>query len=389
MVTAKVGFSKKSSDPEFDEYIRHFSALEQSTEKLLKDTKVFGDAVITLFTASHGFATHFSAIFTPLGSEHGLTSKHPDCAVTFENTPPFLTQMEELRSAITPELELIESRITAPLKEFQGVLRTIRKCITKRDHKLIDYDRYNNSLTKLRDKKEKSLSDEKNLFKLEQDFENATNEYDYINNQMKSDLPRFMQLATHFIDPLFHSFYYMQLNIYYIMLEKINSFAEGRYDVTNVPGAQISDDYEQKRTDAWSTIEDMNITKRILSTSKLVQQNRTNGGGSSTLGRSTSMATTSSAVSSARGMPPSSGAAPSFVKKPPPPPPGSSAEHAPPPPYSAGENSASMVAAAAAKRPPPPPPIKPKPKMEPPKEYVTALYDFDAQADGEDRKSVV
>lgn len=31
---------------------------------------------------------------------------------------------------------------------------------------LIDYDRYNNSLTKLRDKKEKSLSDEKNLFKV-------------------------------------------------------------------------------------------------------------------------------------------------------------------------------------------------------------------------------
>jgi len=31
---------------------------------------------------------------------------------------------------------------------------------------LVDYDRFNNSLTKLRDKKEKSLSDEKNLFKV-------------------------------------------------------------------------------------------------------------------------------------------------------------------------------------------------------------------------------
>jgi amphiphysin len=30
----------------------------------------------------------------------------------------------------------------------------------------VDYDRFNNSLTKLRDKKEKSLSDEKNLFKV-------------------------------------------------------------------------------------------------------------------------------------------------------------------------------------------------------------------------------
>jgi hypothetical protein len=90
--------------------------------------------------------------------------------------------MEELQSAVAPELDLIESRISTPLREFQAVLKTIRKTITKRDHKvcarplynyhstdhaqLVDYDRFNNSLTKLRDKKEKSLSDEKNLFKV-------------------------------------------------------------------------------------------------------------------------------------------------------------------------------------------------------------------------------
>ena len=38
--------------------------------------------------------------------------------------------------------------------------------ILKRLCQLVDYDRFNNSLTKLRDKKEKSLNDEKNLFKV-------------------------------------------------------------------------------------------------------------------------------------------------------------------------------------------------------------------------------
>jgi hypothetical protein len=46
------------------------------------------------------------------------------------------------------------------------MLKRVRKAITKRDHKLVDYDRFNNSYTKLRDKKEKSLNDEKNLFKV-------------------------------------------------------------------------------------------------------------------------------------------------------------------------------------------------------------------------------
>ncbi|KAH7906321.1 hypothetical protein BJ138DRAFT_1071871 [Hygrophoropsis aurantiaca] len=381
LVTSKVGFAKNSSDPEFDDYNRHFISLEKATEKLLKDTKLFSEAVINLFTSTSGFANHFNFIFSPLSSELTLASKHPGAAATIANTPPYATQMDELRSAISPELELIESRVMGPVKEFQGVLKVIRKTITKRDHKLVDYDRFNNSLTKLRDKKEKSLSDEKNLFKLEQDFEVATNEYDYINNSLKTELPQFMQLATQFIDPLFHSFFYMQLNIYYLFLEKLNSFAEGRYDTTNVPGSQIQADYEDKRTDAWSQIEDMNITKRMISTAKLVQAHR--GSEGSSIGRSPSVATTSSSASTSRGMPPPSRAAPSFVKKAPPPPPGQQAHAAPPPPYTASSNGSSAASAAATKRPPPPPPLKPKPKPEPAVEYVTALYDFDAQTAGD------
>lgn len=382
-VTSKTGFSKTSSDPEFDELNRHFAVLEKATEKLLKDTKAFTEAVKALFTSANAFANHFNFLFSPISGELSLGSKHPSAADTINNTPDYAKYMDELRTTISPELELIESRVVGPLKEFQGVLKIIRKTITKRDHKLVDYDRYNNSLTKLRDKKEKSLSDEKNLFKLEQDFEVATNEYDYINNALKEDLPRFMQLATHFIDPLFHSFYYMQLNIYYLLLEKLHTFAEGRYDVSNVPGSQIQSDYEGKRTDAWSQIEELNIAKRIISTSKLVQSNRS--ATSPSVGRAPSVMTTSSTASAATRNLPSSlhaTAPPSYTKKPPPPP---ASQPAAPPPYTPSASSASSngtSAAAAAKRPPPPPPpLKPKPKPEP--EYVTALYDFDAQAEGD------
>lgn len=381
-VTSKTGFSKTSSDPEFDDLNRHFAVLEQATEKLLKDTKAFTEAVKALFTSANAFANHFNFLFSPISGELSLASKHPSATDTINNTPDYAKYMDELRTTLSPELELIDSRVVGPLKEFQGVLKIIRKTITKRDHKLVDYDRFNNSLTKLRDKKEKSLSDEKNLFKLEQDYEVATNEYDYINNTLKQDLPRFMQLATHFIDPLFHSFYYMQLNIYYLFLEKLNTFAEGRYDVSTVPGSQIQLEYENKRTDAWSQIEDLNITKRIISTSKLVQANRSTP--TSSLGRAPSVMTTSSTASAAaRSMPSSSHPAlpPSYVKKAPPPPPGQQA--APPPPYTPSSSVTSNGAstAAATKRPPPPPPLKPKPKPEP--EYVTALYDFDAQAEGD------
>ncbi|KAI0932843.1 hypothetical protein AcW1_000150 [Taiwanofungus camphoratus] len=210
MLTTKVGMSKKSSDPEFEDYARRFASIETATDKLLKDTKAYTEAVSNLFTHGAGYAQHFVTLFHPVAGEDDLTRKHPESEHTIRNVDDYETAMEELKTAIVPELELIESRVVDPIKELQGVLKTIRKSITKREHKLVDYDRYNNSLTKLRDKKEKTLSDEKHIFKLEQDFDVASNEYDQINSTMKTELPRFLVQATQFLDPLFHSFFYMQ-----------------------------------------------------------------------------------------------------------------------------------------------------------------------------------
>ena len=113
----------------------------------------------------------------------------------------------------------------------------------------------------------------------------------------------------------------------------------------------------------------------------MVQSNRALTGGGS-LGRANTTSSTASSLKS-RAMPPpsrSTSSASSF-KKPPPPPPGSFNKEtsAPPPPYTVGNGvGASSVIG---KKPPPPPPLKPKPKIE--KQHVVALYDFEAQADGD------
>ncbi|KAI6033537.1 hypothetical protein BKA83DRAFT_4460367 [Pisolithus microcarpus] len=151
----------------------------------------------------------------------------------------------------------------------------------------------------------------------------------------KEDLPRFMQLATCYIDPFINLFYYMQPNIYYLLPEKLDSLAEGRYDVINAPGSQIQSESEGKWMDTWSQIEDLNIVKRIISTclsprvlTKIVQLN--GSAACPSVGRTLSMLTTSSTASTATRNLPSSWL---------------------------------------------------KPKLEP--EYITALYDVDALAEGD------
>ncbi len=186
--------------------------------------------------------------------------------MTVKNIAAYQGLMDELRETLAPELELIESRIVQPSKELHEICKKIRKTIVKREHKLQDFDRHNNSLNKLRAKKEKSLSDEKNLFKTEEAFELASGEYEHYNNLLKTEMPAFLAMGTRFIDPLFHSFYYMQLNVYYIMLEKLQSFSDGKYDLER---RDIEDLYLEQRGDAAEQLDALQITKRTQSTGEL------------------------------------------------------------------------------------------------------------------------
>jgi amphiphysin len=89
-----------------------------------------------MFVSSAGFSAHFSTLFHPITGEYDLVGKHPDAAHTVKSVTKYESAMEELKASVGPELELIESRVLGPTKEFQSVLKVIRKTMTKRDHKV-------------------------------------------------------------------------------------------------------------------------------------------------------------------------------------------------------------------------------------------------------------
>ncbi|KAJ9100543.1 hypothetical protein QFC21_003586 [Naganishia friedmannii] len=412
--TTKLGMAKKTTDPEFDDYSHltythvnshtKFGIIESGAEKILKDSKVFRDAVQTLLTSGSTFSTSFTTLFSPIGSnEYDLTSRHPQAEVTVNNIGQYQQLMEDLRETLAPELELIDSRVITPSIELQDICKRIRKTITKRDHKLLDYDRHNNSLNKLKEKKEKSLSDEKNLFKVEQDFEIAAGEYEHWNNLLKQELPAFLQMAAGFSDPVFHSFYYMQLNIFYLMQDKIQSFADGKYDVAQ---KDIEGIYFSQRGDASDQLDALTITKRLVSTgtfnppyssafplpiahillldlAKLMSGHRSASGsvaGRSPLDRKSSV--TSSASATGLGRQPSYNAG-TAAKYGLPPPAHASPAVAAPPPYTAGGTGLASTAGSIKKAPPPPPPMKRAASAAPQPEICVALYDFAPQAEGD------
>lgn len=110
-------------------------------------------------------------------------------------------------------------------------------------------------MKKIQDKKEKTLKDEKALYAAENALEAATQDYNYFNDMMKEELPKLFELEAEFIRPLFQNFYYMQLNIFYTLNEKMRTMEIDYFDFT----ADIEEQYESKRGDVKERAEELSI----------------------------------------------------------------------------------------------------------------------------------
>ena len=165
--------------------------------------------------------------------------------------------VRELQATLQPELEMIQARVIGPADELLNVIKVAQKTTLKRQHKQLDYDRHRATLKKLQDKENKSLKDEKAMYKAENDVEQATQEFNYFNDLLKDELPKLFQLEREFIRPLFQSFYYMQLNVFYTLHEKMQSIDIGYFDLT----LDIEDAFERKRGDIREQAEALTITR--------------------------------------------------------------------------------------------------------------------------------
>lgn len=377
---AKFNIGEHTKDAVFIDSERRFQELENDTKRLSDESRKYSDAINGMLQHQIDFSKAMTEIYKPIS---GRVSD-PDSLVVHGN-PEGIRACEEyeavvkdLQDTVAPELEMIESRIMRPANELLDVLRVIRKTAVKRDHKQLDYDRHRTTLKKLQDKKEKSAKDEKALWKAESDLEQSTQEFNYFNDLLKEELPKLFALERQFIQPLFQSFYYMQLNIFYTLHEKMQQCDIGYFNLN----LDIEEAFLEKRGDIQEQAEKLAIVRFKTSgrqrPPKHGQKPAAIEGASPPAGLLTQDPSTSSPPPPVS---PSPAAAFKYGQQ-------TQAEPTenPPPPYSSiSSPNPSALAAAAAGKPKPPPP-KPKPSRlagAAAVETVTALYDYSAQAEGD------
>lgn len=351
---------------------RRFADLERETKKLHDESQKYFDAINGMLDHQIEFSKACAEIYKPISGR----ASDPDSYV-IDGNPEGIRACEEyeqivqeLKASLAPELEMIETRVVKPADELMEIIKVVRKACVKRDHKQIDYDRHNATLKSLQDKKDKSLKDEKALYKAENNVEQATQEYEYFNNLIKEELPQLFRLEREFILPLFQSFYYMQLNVFYTLHEKMQNIDIGYFNLTK----GIEDAFEEKRGDIQQQVEQLAMVKF-----------KTTGGPRKPLKYGNKLAiengragsTASGSVSPNRRLTYDAAAdgalsPPAYDEKP-------AADLG-----RAASTGSNWAVAAKGKAAPPPP--KPKPSRlsgMPNHETVTALYDYDAQAEGD------
>ncbi|KAI9351015.1 hypothetical protein BD770DRAFT_421212 [Pilaira anomala] len=171
--------------------------------------------------------------------------------------------MAYCRDEVLPELDVVDRDIVRPLLELTEIQKTIGKTMLKRNHKLIDYDRHRIALQKITSKTERSFSEEKQIFKIQQQLDTATQDYNYLNDMLKRELPLFFQLKTDFIQPVFEHLFNMQARIYGMIYARCYELLNQNMEafMTNTMGIEEGYNCRKQQRDVRAEIENMDLLK--------------------------------------------------------------------------------------------------------------------------------
>jgi len=323
-------------------------------------------------------------------------------------------EYEDLKKDLTREITAVDSRMIRPAQGAKDSLGIFRKTIRKREDKKLDYERYQNRVDTSLKKTKRSERENAVLAKSQADLEVATQAYNAADDHIRNTLPQILTSVFSLLPHLLAAQIQIQNSLlanYYTMLH--NYCTQEGFQSPSPPMDEIVRLWEAVFKPAQQQIESTNIIvngKAIKASMKLENgQGSTNG-----YRRPSQVNSRQPSVSPARVLPPSpvydtkskssSSPSPSTTSLLSPieaiasPSPSASVYQTPMSFSSAGPNSdyfsrdrqpsaacattpGSLASTIAGKKKPPPPP----PPRIPSSQYifVTALYDFAGQGEGD------
>jgi amphiphysin len=142
----------------------------------------------------------------PVESVHDLGDDHGDFAKQYYDQIKTLS-LNCLQEVQHPYLQTVLN----PMARFNSYHIEINEAIKKRKHKQLDYDTMRSKLKKLMENPQSTSEYDEKLATSQLDMENAQSTYNTLNQQLKDEIPKFINYRIPFLDASFESFVKIQL----------------------------------------------------------------------------------------------------------------------------------------------------------------------------------
>ncbi|KAG2220565.1 hypothetical protein INT45_008746 [Circinella minor] len=257
-------------DEDFNRLEARFNQIVKNVNELRQQSSSFRDAVASMLENQMEGAITIEEIYNPMmgvqQSEEGVIKRRPNetSSEAIQTVQDYAIAMTYCRDEILQELDKLDLCVVQPSENIHIIIKTIQKTMIKRQHKLIDYDRYRTSFVKLSNMADKTPSEDKQVYKLEGQLETATQDYRYLNDMLKQDLMRFFQLASSFITPIQEHFYNIQCRVIGGMYGRIYEVIDNHRDYFVTLEMELEQGYQWRinQRDIKSEIEQIDVLKK-------------------------------------------------------------------------------------------------------------------------------
>ncbi|KAI7824530.1 hypothetical protein BX661DRAFT_144852 [Kickxella alabastrina] len=242
---SKIGRGAKTVDTDFDDLKARFIELEADTKQLFAQTAQFRDSIRATLLYQTSYLEQILAVYRPISTDPDGTAQPVGSYVDEGASPELLRVAEEfhrrvvaIKQSIEPQLSSLDISIVGPIQEMMAMMRNVHKVIQKRDHKMMDYDRHRVAVEKAEAKEStdghRMLSEEKSYQKNSAQYQDAARQYTYFNDMLKAELKQMLDLRQAFIDPIFVKFFRIQHQLYDSLFREFSDAARNcpAFDLT-------------------------------------------------------------------------------------------------------------------------------------------------------------
>lgn len=245
LVMKKTGGVDETVDEEFNRLEEIFNRNEEGLKRFVENIRKYKSAISNILGHQQGFMEVFIELIQLDEAEGGNK-------VAEQASQLLHKQLEMKKQVLTLIEESLDTKVLLSLEEYLKILDKVKLRVTKRNHRLLDYDRHRLSLKKLSEAKDKTPADEKKLVKLEQTFEAASHDFNTINDQLKSEMPQLLAYQNALVNPCFNYLFTLQYSFY-----KLNCELFKVINPKNPP--QITEIYNQRKALAFSLLEEISV----------------------------------------------------------------------------------------------------------------------------------